>query len=381
MPAQSVRPVVYWYLTFRCNLTCKHCWVNSSPSTSTETDLSTEELLGVIPQLKEFNAGVILTGGEPMTRRDFPLLFEELCRNGIPTSVETNATMVGERIVEAARSAVEAGGRISFAVSLDGGTAETHDWMRGTGSFRNTINGIRRLTQAGLRVEVGCVVNRRNWDSLPQLVEVAQELEVEAVKFVLPSPVGRAEENFDDLAIPLEQVPVALRRIADALKRYKGRAQLKIPPAVIPPDMQVEFRHRLAMSGCAVDYITSCQFPLLGILPDGSITVCALTREHPGVYFGNIRVNRLAEVWRDQTLGLRRERYLRAELEGICGDCVFKKECRGSCRAHSFMEFGSFEGPYPLCAEMDKRGLFPDVYRLSYVQGRAANLEGTGTHG
>lgn len=381
LPAQSVRPVVYWYLTFRCNLACKHCWVNSSPSTSTETDLSTEELLGVVPKLKEFNASVILTGGEPMIRRDFPLLFEELCRNGIPTSVETNAMLVGDRIVEIARSAVDAGGLVSFAVSLDGGTAESHDWVRGRGSFRLTVNGIRKLTQAGIRVDIGCVVNRRNWDSLPQLIELAQELGVENVRFVLPSPIGRAEEYYDDLTVPFEQVPMALRRIADALRNYKGRVQLKIPPAMIPPEMQVEFRHRLTRSGCAVDYVTSCRFPLLGILPDGSITICALTRDEPELYFGNIRDKSLTEIWKNQALDQRRERYLRAELEGICADCVFRHECRGGCRAHAFTVFGSLEGPYPLCAEMDKRGLFPHVYRLSYLQRCRANLEGTGTHG
>ena len=53
---QDYRPTVYWYPSFRCNLACKHCSVNSSPYVDTSNDLMFEQALAVVDQLKELNA-------------------------------------------------------------------------------------------------------------------------------------------------------------------------------------------------------------------------------------------------------------------------------------------------------------------------------------
>src|SRR5437762_781615 len=68
---RAFRPVIYWYLTFRCNLACTHCWVNSSPAVDTSGDLSTSQAMQVIEQMVDLRVSrVAMSGGEVLVRRD-----------------------------------------------------------------------------------------------------------------------------------------------------------------------------------------------------------------------------------------------------------------------------------------------------------------------
>jgi radical SAM protein with 4Fe4S-binding SPASM domain len=102
------------------------------------------------------------------------------------------------------------------------------------------------------------------------------------------------------------------------------------------------------------------------VLPNGDITVCALSRSQDHLYFGNVRQTRLKDAWEQARMDLLRERYVSVEeLQGICGDCVWKQTCKGSCRARAYEEGEDFFAPYPVCQDAADRGVFPDVYRIS----------------
>jgi len=60
-------------------------------------------------------------------------------------------------------------------IRLDG-PRESHDAMRGAGSFDSAIAGARAARQASVRVEFTCSVGRHNADVLDQLLEVAEGL-------------------------------------------------------------------------------------------------------------------------------------------------------------------------------------------------------------
>ena len=87
--------------TFRCNLTCAHCYVNK-PADSRETharELPLPRLLRLIDEITE--AGtlfLLLSGGEPLLRHDFPELYRYAVRRGLLISLFTNATLVTDDI-------------------------------------------------------------------------------------------------------------------------------------------------------------------------------------------------------------------------------------------------------------------------------------------
>ncbi|HWQ63658.1 MAG TPA: radical SAM protein [Methanospirillum sp.] len=66
-----VRPIIFWNLTGRCNLSCQHCYNSSGPDLEADTELSTKEALSFIDDCAELSVPVILfSGGEPLLRPD-----------------------------------------------------------------------------------------------------------------------------------------------------------------------------------------------------------------------------------------------------------------------------------------------------------------------
>ena len=121
------RPVVFWNLTDRCNLSCTHCYNKSGPGRSTEGELTTAEALDVIDDLADMGSPLILfTGGEPLMRADIWDLARHAKSRGLKMALSTNGTLITPEIARRIRdSGIEYAG-----ISLDGAKAETHDRFR-----------------------------------------------------------------------------------------------------------------------------------------------------------------------------------------------------------------------------------------------------------
>lgn len=365
------RPTIYWYLTFRCNLACAHCSVHSSPWVDNSEDLDTDECMRVIEQMSELNVrAASLTGGEFLIRSDSLQILRSLAEKGILAGLETNGLHYPPGFIELARE-MQANNLLSMTISLDGGTLETHERLRGPRSFDRTLSGLRLLKQNGIRFNVQCVLNNENFGTIPDLYQLAAQLvpECRAVQWAILNPIGRGAGLVKDLGLLPRHIPRIFELIKTAEPVFDGRTIIKVPPAVVPPKYLPMVLKRADMRTTS-----TCQFPLLGILPNGDVTICAVSRDNPELHFGNIREEgfRLKLVWEKTRMDMLRSRYVVAEnLEGICGDCVWKYHCKGACRAWAHEEGGSFDAPFPLCKALEEADAFPRAYRLS-LQNAAA---------
>jgi radical SAM protein with 4Fe4S-binding SPASM domain len=346
--------------------------VNSSPGVDTSDDLSTDELLLVTDQLIELNAShVIMSGGEVLYRPDALLVIRKLMRANILVSLETNGLLFSPQFIEVAHEAVERECPLGISISLDGGTASAHNFLRGKGTFERTVAGMNYLHRESIKFYAQCVVNARSIESISPFVELMEGLypSAVAIQFSFLNQVGRGVRLSKKYGMTTERFSEAFAEIARAKERFSGNVVIKVPPAMIPPGNYMNlFAGDKQAVGC-----TSCAFPTLGVLNDGSISICALTLDNPTVSYGNIRQDRLIDVWKKARFDALRESYMNAELDGICGDCIFRHSCKGSCRAHAFEDYGDFRAPHPLCAQMEARGEFPDVYRESIVAAAGSN--------
>ena len=362
-PQRKFRPNVYWYLTFRCNLSCAHCWVQSSPRVDVSEDLTTAEAMAVIEQLTELNAGACtLSGGEVLTRRDAVEIIERLGASGIKVMVETNGLLIGDRFLEVA-GRLQRGVGLNIGISLDGGDAATHERLRGPRTFHRTVCNLYRLKEHDVRFNLQCTVNRTNIETIPALYDIAADLRpaLRCLGFCLLNPLGRGEELAGDLGVGFKDLERILTLIRRHKSRFAGVTLIKAPPAAIPPRFLP-----MALKESLVSTLVTCQFPLLGILPNSDVTICALSRENQELRFGNVRTSRLAQMWHQARLDVLRRRYLAADhLQGICGDCIWNRGCRGACRAWAYQDGASFDAPYPLCAALADAGEFPAAYRIS----------------
>jgi MoaA/NifB/PqqE/SkfB family radical SAM enzyme len=180
VPGLPVRPLVAeLFLTDNCNLKCVSCacW-----RTVTRRELTGDEWCGVVDQLADY--GILkanFTGGEPLLRSDAPRIMAHAYQRGIRNlHVNTNATLLDDRRREAV---LEAGVR-SFNISVDGPRAEVHERVRGVpGSFAKTVGNLERVLeqreQLDLRVRMNFTVMRSNVDELPEMMRLAQQLQVQ----------------------------------------------------------------------------------------------------------------------------------------------------------------------------------------------------------
>lgn len=173
---QDTPVYVQFYITARCNLTCKQCNIIYANSDVREATL--DEIKRMADNFVKLRvAMVLLTGGEPFTRQDLPQIIREFETRGIHVRMQTNGLATDERIHEA----VEAGGR-DISISLDslwpgnqddinGGFAKSwHDALRAMASFT------RYLPKEGSFASLGCVLQRDNLGDIEDVIRFGTEI-------------------------------------------------------------------------------------------------------------------------------------------------------------------------------------------------------------
>ena len=349
----SCRPVnVVWELTLACDLKCKHC--GSRAGAPRVAELTTEECLDVIAQLAALGTRDIgLIGGEAYLRSDWVEIIRTIRRVGIDCSLQTGArNLTEERVAAAAAAGLQGGG-----VSIDG-LAALHDELRGvSGSFDAAMTWLRRLKAHGITTTVNTQITAPIVRELPQLLERLIDAKISSWQVALTVPMGRAADRPELLLQPYQLLDV-MPLLAD-LHRHALDGGI-----ILQPSNNVgyfgPFESMWRSTNDPNVHFGGCNAGqnVLGIEADGSIKGCpGLPREYIG---GNVRTQRLAEIWSSSqviafTRGQRND-----ELWGLCRECYYADTCQGGCTwmAHSLL---GRRGNNPYChyraLQLAKQGL------------------------
>jgi MoaA/NifB/PqqE/SkfB family radical SAM enzyme len=133
-----------------CNLSCNHCFISCHPGNDSFSFLDIETVRRYLQESKELGVReYYFTGGEPFLNRDMLPILEETLAIG-PATVLTNGTVFTPasilRLQEISRASTFS---LELRVSIDGYNPETNDPIRGEGTFRQAIRGVRLLVEAG----------------------------------------------------------------------------------------------------------------------------------------------------------------------------------------------------------------------------------------
>ncbi len=404
--------VVSWNLTYRCNLACEHCYLDAggTPLVGTEnfadrSELGTEECFRVIDEIGTFapECLTILTGGEPLLRRDILEIVRRAAERGLWVVVGTNGVSITENL---ARRLTEAGAR-GLSLSLDALDPDRHDRFRKVrGAWRNTVEGAEILNRTGLPFIVQTTAGSHNLGELEAIADFAYDrLAARVWNLYFLVPTGRGQFVSDITPAQYDEVLASLYRIQ---RKYDRRmlVNAKCAPHYIKTVLEnaggatdpipTDARLRQGCGGQA----ESARAPFdpaqgspswpgsspirtysggaggcpagthyMGIRPNGDVTPCP----YLPVFAGNLRSSPLADLWISSELfaGIRR----RSALEGRCGACEMNAQC-GGCRARAYGVTGDLMAEDPLCTHMP--GKFAGSPVLLAVQGRAAV---SGAHG
>jgi radical SAM protein with 4Fe4S-binding SPASM domain len=301
-------------------LKCRHCY-----QTVAGAEMNIREIYRAIDDVKstveswvteygmEMSPSFHFTGGEPIMRRELLAILDYARQCGFSTSLMSNGTLVTDDISRRLREAQVR----DVQISLEGLEA-THDSIRGNGSFRQAVRGIKSLVSHGIDTNINLTLSRLNMDEIDRLVNLARELGTGAITYSRLVVCGRGQE--------LASQMLTSRELADLHERLRKYEYGKV---------RVVSRDPLALVADAEGDIPDTEFPLGGcaagsfgitIASDGSIMPC----RRMDLSIGNIKTDNLRRLWVESPVlcSLRYREY----YHGGCDSCHYWAICRG-CRA------------------------------------------------
>lgn len=333
--------VLIWELTQACELACKHCRADATPTRHPE-ELTTEEGKQLLDDARRFgkNQLVVLSGGDPLARDDARGLVAYGTDIGLQMTLTPSGTnsLTPKRVQRLA----DAGLR-RFAVSIDGGSAAAHDEFRGEpGSFAQTRDAITAAKTAGLPIQINTTVCAETVDELPAIRELVADVDAVLWSIFFLVPVGRGRVLTPISPERAETVMEWLCTIDDGTDfgiktteapHYRRVAVTQDDAAEPPstPDDGIGRRMGItAGNGFAFVSHRGEVYPS-GFLPKSA---------------GNVRNKSIVDIYRKSELfqSLRQP----DALGGKCGACEFRYLCGGS-RSRAFAYTSDPMAADPLC--------------------------------
>ncbi|MEK7702505.1 MAG: radical SAM protein [Nitrospirota bacterium] len=352
---------VSWNLTARCNLFCTHCYMSAAPHADISTDLTTPESFKVIDDMAKVNPNLflILTGGEPLVRRDIFDIAGYASDKGFTCVLGTNGVLLGKKEARAMR----ASGLQGASISLDSVDSERHDKFRQLpGAFKNALRGIQHLKDEGLDFSLHMSIMSWNVSEIPAMIDFARDIGCKVLNFFFLVQTGRGQNIID-----IE--PSQYREILTYLARAQGVGREDANPSGSLFDQfgdpwttsmgsanGVILRAKCAPHFRKIIYELDPNSPMLKnyaqgscpagkyycrITPEGDITPCP----YMPVSAGSLRKQTFDDIWNNSpVLNDLREPH----LGGRCGECEFSEIC-GGCRCRAYAASGDYLAEDPAC--------------------------------
>ena len=105
---------------------------------------------------------------------------------------------------------------------------------------------------------------------------------------------------------------------------------------------------------------------ILGLLSTGELALCGIGTSIPELVYGHIERDALRDVWCSSPGLVELRAKVPAEMQGVCGDCLHREMCLGSCIANNYHATGQINAAYAFCARAREQGVFPETRLASY---------------
>ena len=335
---------IAWEVTRACAYACRHCRADAQPRRD-PLELSTQEAVRLIDRLAGFGTRpiLVLTGGDPLMRRDLFALARHADRRGLRVSLTPTATALVTR--ERMRAARQAGVR-RVAFSVDAASGPPHDRFRGfAGSFQRTLDGMETARAEGLPLQVNTTVCSENVTELEPMVPLLVDWGIVQWSVFFLVPTGRGRHLSMLSAIEHE-------RVLNWIHELTRRAPFDVKATAAPHYRRIALQRSGRPTGAGFRFADGLDRPAKGVndgcgfmfishrgdvMPSGFLPLPA----------GNVREQDPVDIYRHSPLF--RELRDPDALAGKCGRCEFRDVCGGS-RARAYAVSGDHLASDPSCA-------------------------------
>jgi radical SAM protein with 4Fe4S-binding SPASM domain len=356
---EKVLKVISWNITRRCNLLCSHCYLPATfrsrdpQAVNPSCELSTEKAFQVIDQIADVNPEVmlILSGGEPLLRKDIFDLAGHASDRGMMVVLGTNGTLIDHETAVRLKQSGVAG----VSISLDSTNPETHDGIRLVkGSWKKAIEAIKICRSIDLSVQINTMVTKNNFHEIAELIQYARSLGANVFSPFFLVCTGRGEELTDITPGQYEEVLSLISNV------QRKRGDMMIRTRCAPTFRRILYQSNPESNLLKLD-AGKCMAGLhyCRIAPEGTVTPCP----YMNVTVGNLRDNSFSDIWNNsEEFTLLRS----PSLKGKCGACEFSLIC-GGCRARAYAEHNDMMDEDPWCVYPPKGGdtIPPPVFNIA----------------
>ena len=336
--------IVAWEVTRSCNLNCVHCRASSRFGPYPQK-LDTVKAKEVLDQIREVGKPIIiLTGGEPLLRKDIFVLADYGTKKGLRMVMGTNGTLITPDITKK----IQDSGIKRVSISLDGPTRESHDKFRQVdGAFDRAIKGISYLKEQGIEFQINTTITRYNLSELTGIFDLTVRLGAVAHHIFLLVPTGRAQEMINQ--------ELNAKEYEDTLHWFyqkQGKTPLQLKATCAPQYYRIirQEAHlkeqKINRKTYGLDAVTR------GCL--AGISYCFISHEgiiQPCGYLelnsGDLRKSTFLDIWMNSSVFTDLRDF--SKYKGKCGRCEYITVC-GGCRARAYAAHGDYLSEEPLCA-------------------------------
>ncbi len=357
--ASERRPVTVWNVTRRCNLACVHCYTDSH-NINYSGELTTEEAKEMIKDLSNFQIpALLLSGGEPLMRKDIFYLAGYARDLGLRLTLSTNGTLID---LKTAKKLKETG--FSYVgISLDG-VGETNDRFRGVkGAFELAVRGFRSCMEVGQKVGLRLTLTKRNFHDLHAIFDFIEKEGIQRACFYHLVYSGRGSDmEKDDLTHEetRKAMDIIIERTEDFIKRGVKKDILTVDNHVDGVYLYLRLREKDPVR--AEEVYRFLEWNGGGANSSGVGIACIdyLGNVHPDQFWlhytlGNVRTRPFSEIWMDTSDPLMRGLKNRIPLlKGRCARCRWIKLCGGSFRVRAERVYGDPWEQDPACYLTDE---------------------------
>lgn len=296
-----------------------------------ENELSTAECLSLIDEMKALGTEmVILTGGEPLLRRDIFEIARHASAQGIWVVMGTNGVLITDRVAEKMREC----GVKGVGISIDSLSPEKHDAFRGgPDAWHHSVKALDICRAHGLQVLVQTTVMEMNLHEIEDLIAFSREKGAWSFNLYFLVQTGRGQQ-MNDLS-PGQTNDM----LSFLVERQNDFRPMLVRSKCAPQFKQIAYAKGLGglESGGCMAGTQYCR-----IMPGGDVTPCP----YMTAVAGNVREQSFSEIW--QSAPMFRELRDLQQLKGRCGDCEFKELC-GGCRCRAYAATGDYLQEDPAC--------------------------------
>lgn len=265
---------IFFHITNRCNLKCSKCIIRKF---NFRKELTTDEISSIINDASDMGVSYFsITGGEPLLRNDIEKIGQIIKNKNMMASLSTNGCLITE---ERAKKLVNAFDFIR--VSLDG-FEQTHDKLRGKGSFRAAYNGIRHLTSIpdrNARIGIISVISENNYKKVREFFDAFKD----EVDFITFQPAHEIDNVFSNL-----EFSQSWEKICKSGEKLGDLEEFIANPALER----------------GKKYCDAAKLYLI-INPEGNVYPCLIER---GNMIGNLRKKSLKDIWNSNEIVEAREK-------------------------------------------------------------------------